>query len=247
MPVISFASAKGGAGKTTSAIILGTTLATRATVIIIDADPSQRLMSWAEKAPLPLRLEVMRSGGERHILDEIEEAGKRAEYVLVDLEGAATRTNAYAMSASDLVIIPMGDETPDAEGAIETIHFLEMEARAYRRVIPMRILFCRTKPYIKTRSQSSVNEQIRSNYGAFSTELHERAPFSAIHGYGGNLYDMDLSDVTGVEKAIHNAELLCDEVLHALAAFREIIKEEQSSVTRNVERDFHPKRSVING
>lgn len=38
MAVISFASSKGGAGKTTSAIILGTELAEGATVIMIDAD-----------------------------------------------------------------------------------------------------------------------------------------------------------------------------------------------------------------
>lgn len=44
MRVISFASSKGGGGKTTSAIILGTELAEGASVIMIDADPAQRLL-----------------------------------------------------------------------------------------------------------------------------------------------------------------------------------------------------------
>jgi len=247
MPVISFASAKGGAGKTTSAIVLGTTLAQRYTVVIIDADPAKRLMSWADKGPLPLRLEVMASGGERHIMDEIEAAQRRADFVLVDLEGAATRTNAYAMSQSDLVIIPMGDETSDAEGAIETLHFLDMEARASRRNIPMRILFCRTEPFIKTRQMSSVNQQIRDRYGAFSTELAKRAAYSALHGYGGDLYTMDIDNVTGVSKAIYNAELLCEEVLKALATFQGILRENTQPNTRSIIENFEPVRSMIHG
>ena len=42
MPVISFATSKGGAGKTTSTIVLGTELAEATDVIIIDADPAKR-------------------------------------------------------------------------------------------------------------------------------------------------------------------------------------------------------------
>ncbi len=42
MPVISFANPKGGAGKTTSALLLATELAARgAAVTIIDADPER--------------------------------------------------------------------------------------------------------------------------------------------------------------------------------------------------------------
>ncbi len=41
MPVISFASSKGGAGKTTSAIILATELAQGTDIVLIDADPAQ--------------------------------------------------------------------------------------------------------------------------------------------------------------------------------------------------------------
>ena len=115
MAVITYASVKGGAGKTTSAIITATTLCRNHKVVIIDADPAHRVMNWAEKGDLPVRLEVVASRGEKHIHDEIDAAKKRADYVLIDLEGAATRLNAFAMGESDLVIIPMGDEQQDAE------------------------------------------------------------------------------------------------------------------------------------
>lgn len=74
MSVITFATSKGGAGKTTSAIILGTTLARKMRVTMIDADPAARLMSWASKAELPPELQITASKGERHIHDEIEQA-----------------------------------------------------------------------------------------------------------------------------------------------------------------------------
>ena len=216
MSVITFASSKGGAGKTTSAIVLGTILGRNHKITLIDADPAQRLMSWAGKAALPERIKVVKTRGERFIQDEILEAKASCDFVLVDLEGAATRLNAYAMGESDLVIIPMGDEQQDAEGAIETLAQLGMEARAMRREIPVRILFCRTQAAVKSRLARSLNAQVRDKVGAFQTELHARTVFSSLHNLGGTLYDMNPSEVTGVAKAIGNAELFAEELRHVL-------------------------------
>jgi chromosome partitioning protein len=218
MPVITFASSKGGAGKTTSAIILATTLCRRRNVTIIDADPAKRLMSWASKADLPGRLHVRASKGEHHIHDEIEAALNESDYVVLDLEGAATRLNAFAMGESDLVIIPMGDEQPDAEGAIETISQVRLEERSLRRSIPCRVLFCRTQAAVKSRLAKSLNEQVRSKVGSFDTELHIRTAFSTLHNTGGTLYDLDPKEVSGVNKAIANAELFEEELEQVLRA-----------------------------
>ena len=216
MTVLTFASSKGGAGKTTSAIILATTLSRSKKVCVIDADPAKRLSSWAEKGPLPARMCVIVSRGERHIHDEIEEAKGNFDYVIIDLEGAATRMNAFAMGESDLVVIPMGDEQQDAEGAIETLQEVALEAKAMRREIPVRILFARTKAAVKSRLQKSLNAQVRTKIGAFDVELHDRTAFSALHNFGGSLYEMDPEEVTGVAKAIANAELFAEELQKAL-------------------------------
>lgn len=220
MTVITFASSKGGAGKTTSAIILATTLCREHKVVVIDADPAKRLMGWSEKGPLPLRLKVTASRGEKYIHNEIDEAKEAADYVIIDLEGAATRLNAYAMGESDLVIIPMGDEQQDAEGAIETIQELALEARTMRREIPVRILFARTKAAVKSRLERSLNAQVRDKIGAFKMELHARTAFSALHNYGGSLYQMDPMEVTGVAKAIANAELFVEELKNDLRVMK---------------------------
>ena len=60
MPTISFASSKGGAGKSTSAVLLATELAQRGTsVIVIDADPNQPVLRWSRKPGKPENLAVI--------------------------------------------------------------------------------------------------------------------------------------------------------------------------------------------
>lgn len=222
MPVITFASSKGGVGKTTSAVVMATMLSRSHLVTVIDADPAGRLMRWADKAPLPGRLTVIKTRGERFIQDEIDKADQASDFVFVDLEGAQTRLNAFAMGESDLVIIPMGDEQQDAEDAIETLANLRREAKAMRREIPVRILFCRTKTAVKSRLEASLNEQVRNSVGAFTTELYARTAFASLHNLGGTLYDMDPDEVTGVAKAIGNAELLVDEMREVLGWVKDI-------------------------
>lgn len=239
MPVIAFASSKGGAGKTTSAIILATTLSRSHTVTLIDADPapSERLNRWAEKAPLPSRLRVIRSRGERSIQDEIDLECQKSEFVIIDLEGAATKLNAYAMGEADLVIIPMGDEQPDAEEAIETLAELQMQGRALRREIPVRILFARTKAAVKSRLERSLNEQVRRKVGAFDVELHARTAFSSLHNLGGTLYDMDLMEISGVEKAIANAESFAEELKQMLGSLKARLGQTDNVTTKEYSHD----------
>lgn len=222
MPVITFASSKGGAGKTTSAIILATTLAREYRVTLIDADPAKRLISWADKAKLPERLSVRTSQGEQYIHDEIDRAREDADYTIIDLEGAATRLNTFVMGESDLVIIPMGDEQPDAEGAIETLAQLALESRSMRREIPVRILFCRTQAAVKSRLARSLNAQVREKIGSFSTELRNRTAYSSLHSIGGTLYEMNPEEVTGINKAIANAELFVEELHNVMNWIDEI-------------------------
>ena len=218
MSIITFASSKGGAGKTTSAIILATVLARKNRVTVIDADPARRLTSWSKKKALPGRLTVFASSGERQIHDEIAAARRDSDYVIIDLEGAATRLNAYAMGESDLVIIPMGDEQQDAEGAIETVSQLKLEARNMRRDIPLRILFARTQAQVKSRTAKSLNMQVRDKIESLTTELHSRTAFSSLHNLGGTLYEMDPKEIGGLAQAMANSEIFVDELLKLLDA-----------------------------
>lgn len=217
MPIISFASSKGGAGKTTSAIILGTELAASgASVVLIDADPAARLAKWSRIVPLSGELEVVQSSGERSILDEIEDASTRAAFVLIDLEGSASRLASFAIGESDLVVVPSGEEQQDGDAAIETLAEVAREGRSRGRTIPAAILFCRTNAAVKSRLEKFIHGQLQSAATVFATQLNRRTAFSALHNAGGGLRELDREEFNGVEKAIANAQAFASEVVEML-------------------------------
>ena len=220
MPVISFASSKGGAGKTTSAIVLATELAQGTDVALIDADPAGRLTRWSKLASIPAGIEVITSGGERTIQDEIASARSRATFVLIDLEGSASRLTSFAVSESDLVIVPAGDEQQDADEAVETLAQIAMEGRARRRAIPAAILFARTNAAVKSKLEKHINSELRGATRVFETELHRRTAFSSLHNAGGGLRQLDPREVNGIDKAIANAQALAAEVIDILEETR---------------------------
>lgn len=217
MPTVSFASSKGGAGKTTSCVVLGTELAAQGTqVVIIDADPARRLTRWSRLAPLPRGIEVVASAGERQIQDEIAAARGRAPFVLIDLEGTASRLTSFAIAESDLVIIPSGEEQQDADAAVETLAEVAMEGRARRRDIPAAILFARTSAAVKSKLERHIQTELKTAAPVFATQLHRRTAFSSLHNAGAGLRDLDPMEVNGIEKAIDNAQAFASEVIDML-------------------------------
>jgi chromosome partitioning protein len=220
MPVISFATSKGGAGKTTSAIVLATELAEATDVILIDADPAKRLTRWSTLAPLSARLRVITSNGERAIQDEIAAAQKQATFVLIDLEGSASRLTSFAIAESDLVIIPSGEEQQDADAAIETLAEIGMEGRARRRTIPAAILFARTSAAVKSKLEKHIHGELVKAGRVMQTELHRRTAFSSLHNAGGGLRQLDPADVNGVDKALLNAQAYASEIIDILEEAR---------------------------
>jgi chromosome partitioning protein len=217
MPKIAIASSKGGAGRTTLAIVLATTLAQKYSVILIDADPDHRLMSWFTKAPLPARLMVRQSAGPSQIATEITAAATKADFVIVDLDDTAVGLDSSAVRESDLVIIPMGDEPPDAEATDQTLAQLARQARALGREIPVRVLFTRTEERaVKSWLAQSINARMRDNADVLFTELHDRPAYSYLNDCGGTLQDMDPEEVAGLAQAMANAEMVAEEVKQAL-------------------------------
>jgi len=100
MPTIVFASPKGGAGKSTSAVVLASELTRKgAAVVIIDADPNRPVTAWAKRPGRPEGLEVVADASEETVIDEIEAAASRAPFVIVDLEGTASMTVAMRSAA----------------------------------------------------------------------------------------------------------------------------------------------------
>src|SRR5690606_28331804 len=117
--------------------------------------------AWAHLAPPPEGLEVISSAGERAIQDEIDAAAKSVPFVIVDLEGTASRLASYAMAEADLVVIPTQEQHQDAQAAVDTLAEVARAGRAARREIPSAILLTRTRAAVKPRTARHVAEQLR--------------------------------------------------------------------------------------
>ena len=155
MPTIVFLTPKGGAGKSTSAVLLASELANRGgAVTIIDADPNKPVSHWAKRAQLPKRISVVGDVSEDTIIDQIEEAARASAFVIVDLEGTASVMASYATSRADLVIIPTQGSHLDAAESAKAIKLVRSQEKAFGRKIPFAILFTRTSVAIRTRTLS---------------------------------------------------------------------------------------------
>src|ERR1700752_1625097 len=95
MPVISFANPKGGSGKTTLALVLAQELSRQgASVAVVDADPNAVIAKWAasrKRDGRDLPFAVVGSPKEAELVSTIGELAKRHQFVLIDLEGTASR------------------------------------------------------------------------------------------------------------------------------------------------------------
>jgi chromosome partitioning protein len=218
MPTIAFATPKGGAGKSTSAVLLATELAQRGVAVtVIDADPNRPVSQWAKRPGCPETVTVIDSVSEDSIIETIEDAAAKTAFVVVDLEGTASMTVAYAISRSDLVVIPAQGSQLDAAEAAKAIRLIRQQEKAFGRRIPYAILFTRTSPAIKPRTFQHIrNEFVDHGVPVFRTQLHERDAFRALFSFGGTLEALDPNQVGNLSAAISNARAFAGEVIARL-------------------------------
>jgi chromosome partitioning protein len=218
MPTIAFASPKGGAGKSTSAVVLATQLARKGVAVtVIDADPNKPVSRWARRPGCPETLAVIAEVSEETIIDTIETASTKSTFVVVDLEGTASMTVAYAISRADLVVIPVQGSQLDAAEAAKAIRLIHQQEKAFGRQIPYAVLFTRTSTAIKPRTFQHVRGEF-TDHGipVFQTQMHDRDAFRAIFSFGGTLEALEPGQVSNLEAAVSNARAFASEVVAKL-------------------------------
>jgi chromosome partitioning protein len=218
MPVITFSSPKGGAGKTTAATILATELAERgAAVTVIDADPNKNVVDWAKLPGLPANLTVIGDVSEETIVDTIEDAASKTAFVIVDLEGTASLMVSYAISMSDFVIIPVQGSQLDAKQAARQMKLIKAQERIAGRTIPFAVLFTRSNPAIQPKTQRHIEERFSELLvPIMETRLFDREPFRALFSFGGSLSSLKDKGMSNLPAALANAREFTAEVVERL-------------------------------
>jgi chromosome partitioning protein len=218
MPTIVFISPKGGAGKTTAALVLASQIARAAPITVIDADPNRPIRTWGQGDHVPEHLAIVSDVDEDNIIDHIEAAAQKTPFVVVDLEGTAAKIVLLAASQADLVIIPTQGSQLDAEQASRAIKAVRDTQKMTGRPVPFAVLFTRTNPTIRTRTTSHITQSLKgAGIPLLETELHEREAFRAMFCFRQTLDQLNPSAVANIDKAIANA--LVDEVVDLLRQF----------------------------
>jgi chromosome partitioning protein len=191
MPVIAVASPKGGAGKSTAAVILVTELAhAGAEAVVLDCDPNQSITIWAQRGKLPPRIAVRSDVGESEIVRTIKQQDADGRIVIVDLEGVASRLVSRAISQADLVLTPMRATTLDATIGARALALVQEEEEALGRPIRHAIVFTMTRA-ILSKQHKGIEASLRGQgVDVIRPPLMERAAFSALFEFGGDLRGM---------------------------------------------------------
>jgi chromosome partitioning protein len=154
--VITVATTKGGAGKTTLVrLILGLLALLGRKVAGVDSDFNKNLFNWVTviakgKYAITIREEL----DESKIIALIQELLENHDLVVIDTAGAAVQATIFAIGCSDFVIIPVGPGSDDVVEAIKTYKLVQSASQMMRREIPTAVVL------IGFKANTSIEEQI---------------------------------------------------------------------------------------
>ncbi len=223
MPTIVVASPKGGCGKSTTAVLLGTELARAGVeVAFLDCDPNRSLTMWATKGKLPPRITVQCGISEANVVQAIKDKESRNRFVIVDLEGIAARIIPRAISQADLVITPMRATALDATVGVQTVSLIARQEEILEREIKHVVVFTMTRGTL-TKQHREIEHSLRElGITVIKPPLLERAAFAALFAFGGDLSTIPQQGV--MDKAFQNAREFCQAILDQLKEVERVQK-----------------------
>lgn len=204
MFVITFANPKGGSGKTTSAMLLAEQIAiSGGRVAILDLDPNANILAWSEARStegrhVPFTVHARPQAEETvELIDSLEES---TDYLIVDLEGSKDQIVTFALSRTDLCIIPLDGSPMEARQAAAAVRLVQTTANMIRASIGFALLFTRTNAAFQTSDERDVrNEMQSSNIPCLPVRVAKRAPYTRIFRDGVLL--SELPEIVAKENA----------------------------------------------
>ena len=120
--ILTFASSKGGVGKSTTCAALASALALEgARVSLLDLDQNRTLDRWAKKAPIDGLSVTAVAPDEFGDVFRRHEASGVYDHICIDLPGTREVTLFKALARSDLVVIPAQASEPDLREALVVV------------------------------------------------------------------------------------------------------------------------------
>lgn len=208
MSIITVATTKGGAGKTTLVrLILARLAMSGLKVAAVDADFNHTLTDWvttAAKHPMTIRHEL----DETKIVPLVGELHNSHDVVLIDTAGAASQATIFALGCADLVLVPISPSSADIVEGIKTINLIKSASMMLKREVVARVVLTAVQPGTNI-AEHVENEVVKANLPVLKTRLHRLvafqemsftgiAPTSGAAGHQVSNFLDDLADLGGL-------------------------------------------------
>jgi chromosome partitioning protein len=193
MHIITMASRKGGAGKTTLSCHLAVEAERcgQGPVALIDTDDMAGLTKWwkARTAETPILAAV--DGGMKATLASLKKSGFKL--VIVDTPPALTQDVTEAVMAADLVLIPVQPSPDDLRAVGETVSLVQQAKK------PTAFALNRVKKRVRLTAEAAV---ALSQYGAIAPSMiHDRTDYAGAKTGGLTAPEVDPSGPAAGEVA----------------------------------------------
>jgi len=215
MPILTFANTKGGAGKTTMALVVAGELASRGhRVAVLDADPQQWVSRWMTRLPKSKTFSIVADISADNIETTVKDLAARNDYVILDLPGGLSPLLAKGLGLSSHVFVPVQGCALDAAGGAQVLDILKQLAETSGIRIAHSVVLTRVNSIITTRALQAVKSLLaRQQVDVLDTPLIERAAFRDMFDAGAMLGDMNPETVSNLDRARSNAAALAEEIM----------------------------------
>jgi chromosome partitioning protein len=179
--IISFASSKGGVGKSTVCAAVGARLAQRGEdVLILDLDQNRTVERWGRKAKITgLTVKAIERDSFTSLFREAASISP-PDHILIDLAGTREATVLKAIARSHLVVIPAQASEPDLREALVVVSDVKDVSEERRTPIPYRVLLTKM-PSLRTRvTDFAYQELMRHGLPIFRTVMGERVAYKEM-------------------------------------------------------------------
>lgn len=219
---------KGGAGKTTLALVLAGELARLGrTVEILDADVNAPILMWSSKNRHPANIRVVAAASSpSELREQLATAQARSQYTIIDTEGTNNTLSTFAIAAADLVVVPAQTSPEDVRHAVRAVDFTADVGLMRGRPVPTVVVMTRTGA-IRDGVQRELERDLAgldgsgrlvlcpvrlAERGACRAMIEDGMTLPQLAGFGGNT-DAPTRKVAGADLAMQNGAA----ILRALA------------------------------
>lgn len=216
--IITFASPKGGVGKSTNCLSLAAAIAHRQyPVHILDLDQTRTLWRYFSTHKPNIPGLTVESAAAQNFGDRLRALyHEREGFILIDAAGALTDIMVHAATIAHLTITPAKLSEPDIQEAVKLHYELLKLGAEVGKGITHRILVNEVAPLLPTYQRYTLDQINTGPLQRFETLIHVRAPYAEAFLTGQPPHFADQSRPP-VQKAVAEIDALLVEVFDALS------------------------------